>query len=316
MKNLTSICKFKEGTQIQGFYLCVEKHLRYTKAGDLFIDLELRDITGHITAKIWENVHELNIKFENGNAVVISGYVEAYLDHLQLVVKKINKATVQHYGRYGFDPANIVPTSKKDPLKMWKNILLTINEIKNKELQRLILLIYKADKKKILIHPASVKSSYNFRSGFLEHVLTMTQLVKKITPHYRVDKELVMAGVLLIKIGVLNGIKSGYVNDYSKEGNLIGQSVIAKDMMNNAVKKIKKFPLELKIKLEHIILSHENNYQSVNSYRPSFPEALLVHLIHRFDTNMTLMEQIINDDSDLSDFTSQRNYFGLPIFKK
>ena len=41
MKKLIPINKFKEGVQIQGFYLCVEKNIKHTKAGELFIDLEL-----------------------------------------------------------------------------------------------------------------------------------------------------------------------------------------------------------------------------------------------------------------------------------
>ena len=56
MKRLTAIEKFKEGNSIQGFYLCVEKHLRYTRSGDLFIDLILRDSTGKINGKIWDKV--------------------------------------------------------------------------------------------------------------------------------------------------------------------------------------------------------------------------------------------------------------------
>ena len=51
MKKLTSIDQFKEGAQVQGFYICVEKYIRYTKSGDLYVDLELRDITGNINAK-------------------------------------------------------------------------------------------------------------------------------------------------------------------------------------------------------------------------------------------------------------------------
>ena len=42
MKKLTSIDRFIEGAQVQGFYICVEKYIRYTKSGDLYIDLELR----------------------------------------------------------------------------------------------------------------------------------------------------------------------------------------------------------------------------------------------------------------------------------
>ena len=287
MKKLTSIDSFKEGTQVQGFYICVEKYIRHTKSGDLYLDLELRDITGNISAKIWDNISELNSKFEKGDAVAISGYVESYLEHLQLIIRKINKATVQYYGRYGFDPVKIVPSSKKDPHKMWGNLISIVKEIKIKELQRLIFLIYKSNKKKILIHPGSIKSSYNFRSGFLEQALSMAQIAKKITPFYNLDKEIVIGGVLLIKVGVLKQIKSGYITDYSKEGNLLGQSIISRDILNNAIRKIK-----------------------------NFPEALLVHFIYKMNSNMNLMQRIILDDNEETDFTSIHNHFRLPVFKK
>ena len=104
IKNLTSIKNFKEGLSVKGFFLCTEKHLRHTRGGDLFLDIELRDMTGHITAKIWNNIETLDKKFESGNAVAISGVIESFKGKLQLIIKKINKATVQHYGRYGFDP--------------------------------------------------------------------------------------------------------------------------------------------------------------------------------------------------------------------
>ena len=124
------------------------KNIYTTKGGDLFIDLELRDMSGSIFGKIWDNISELSSKFDKGNAVAVSGIVELYQESLQLKNKKINKATIQYYGRYGFDPAKIVPSSQKDPQKMWKAILNIISEIKMKDLRRLIFLIYKENKRK------------------------------------------------------------------------------------------------------------------------------------------------------------------------
>ena len=187
MNKLKSINTFSEGDKIQGFFLCVEKHIRYTRSGDIYLDLELRDITGHISAKIWDNVSVLNKKFDAGNAVAVSGIVELFLDQFQLVIKKINKATIQHYSRYGFDPANIVPCSKKDPNKMWENISSIINKIDNIHLRRLVKMIYRKYKKKLLLHPATVKMNHSYRSGLLEHILSMCKLAKKISPLYKPD---------------------------------------------------------------------------------------------------------------------------------
>ncbi|MBT3944914.1 MAG: HD domain-containing protein [Candidatus Marinimicrobia bacterium] len=316
MKKLSSIENFKEGNSIQGFYLCVQKHIRHTRSGDLYLDLELRDISGHISGKIWDTVSELNEKFEAGDAVVVSGDVESFMDRPQLVVRKINKATVQHYSRYGFDPAHIVPTSKKDPIKMWNEIEDIINGMKNEYLQSLVATIYKSNKKQLMIHPASVKMHHNFRSGFLEHILTMAQIAKKISPLYSVDLDLVLAGVLLHDIGKLKEINSEYEAEYTDEGNLIGHIVIGRDMVLSAINKIRKFPEDLSQKMEHIILSHQGKYEWQSPKMPSFPEALLVHMIDIMDAKMNLMDIAYTEDQEPGKFTNRHNYFRIPLLKK
>ncbi len=316
MKKLSSIENFKEGDSIQGFYLCVQKHIRHTRSGDLYLDLELRDISGHISGKIWDTVSELNEKFEAGDAVVVSGDVESFMDRPQLVVRKINKATVQHYSRYGFDPAHVVPTSKKDPIKMWNEIEDIINGMKNKYLQSLVATIYESNKKQLMIHPASVKMHHNFRSGFLEHILTMAQIAKKISPLYSVDLDLVLAGVLLHDIGKLKEINSDYEAEYTDEGNLIGHIVIGRDMVLRAINKIRKFPEDLSQKIEHIILSHQGKYEWQSPKMPSFPEALLVHMIDIMDAKMNLMDIAYTEDQEPGKFTNRHNYFRIPLLKK
>ena len=316
MKKLTAIGKFKEGSTVQGFYLCVEKHLRHTRSGDLYLDLELRDITGHISAKIWDNVSVLNEKFNSGNAVVVSGDVESFMDRLQLVIRKINKATVQYYSRYGFDPALVVPASKKDPQKMWKSIEKLINGIKNKYLKTLVANIYRSNKKKLLVHPASVKMNHNFRSGLLEHVLMMGTIARKISSLYDVNPDLVLTGVLLYDIGKLKEINSEYDADFTKKGNLIGHIVIGRDIVRGAINKIKNFPKNLAEKVEHIILSHQSQYGWQSSKTPSFPEALLVHLINVMDAKMNLMEIALAEDQESGKFTNRHNFYRIPLLKK
>lgn len=88
MKAITQISEFKEGADIRGFFLCVEKHLRNTRGGDLYLDLVLRDRTEQINAKLWKEVSEYHEKFSAGDAVVVAGQVDVYLDKLQLNIKK------------------------------------------------------------------------------------------------------------------------------------------------------------------------------------------------------------------------------------
>ncbi len=316
MKKLTPIAKFKKGDVVQGFYLCVEKNMRQTKGGDFYLDLELRDITGKISAKVWDNVATFSEKFDSGSAVAVSGYIDSFLERLQLNVKKINKATIRHYSRYGFDPANIVPTSKKDPGIMWKHIESVIRNISNKKLRRLVTIIYKSNKKELMIHPASIKLNHNYRSGLLEHVFTMSKVAEKVCKLYDVDRDLVITGILLNNIGKLKGISSGYEYENTKEGKLISQSVLGREIVIKAISRISKFPTELSWKIEHIILSQETLGKSRNQNKIIFPEALLVHFIDLMNSQMNIMEFILENDHQLGDFTSKHNFFQIPILKK
>ena len=315
MKPITQISSFKEGTSIQGFYLCVEKHLRHTRAGDLYLDLILRDNSGTVPAKIWDKVDEFNEKFSAGNPVAIKGNIESFKDRLQLVIKKINIASVKNYGRYGFDPSLIVPTSPYNPNKMWKRVVQIIGKMKNPFLKKVVSNIFREHKDKLLIHPASVMMHHNYRSGFLEHILSMAKIAEKLTPLYKLDQDLVMAGVLLHDIGKLTEISSSLEAEYTDEGNFIGHIVIGRDMVREASSKIKGFPKILQQQLEHIILSHQGKFEWQSPKQPSFEEALLVHFIDNMDAKMNLMKLALEEDQQDGKWTDRKNIFRTALYK-
>ncbi|MFQ6611988.1 MAG: 3'-5' exoribonuclease YhaM family protein [Fidelibacterota bacterium] len=315
MKPIIPIAKFKEGDTIQGFYLCVEKHLRHTRAGDLYLDLVLRDRTGQVQGKIWDKVAAFNEKFSGGDPVVVKGIVETFLERPQLVIKQINRATVQAYARYGFDPALIVPTSSHDPKVMWKEVTGIIRKIKNKDLKRLVQNLYSQHKEKILTHPASVSMHHNYRSGFLEHICSMAQIAKFFAPHYQIDQDLMLSGVLLHDIGKLQEIESDYDPSFTTSGNFLGHIILGRDMVRAAASEITNFPPDLLLKLEHILLAHQGKYEWQSPKKPAFREALLVHLIDILDAQMNLMDQALQEDREEGDWTNRHNYFRIPLYK-
>ena len=73
----------------------MDKHVRHTRAGDLYIDLTLRDKTGQISAKIWTNVDSFNEKFDSGDAIVAKADISLIQGRLQMEIKKIGRASVQ-----------------------------------------------------------------------------------------------------------------------------------------------------------------------------------------------------------------------------
>jgi len=315
MKAITQISEFKEGADIRGFFLCVEKHLRNTRSGDLYLDLVLRDKTGRITAKLWKDVSDFKDKFSAGDAVVVAGQVDFYLDKLQLNIKKITTASVQNYGRYGYDPVLIVPSSKSDPKQMEKDLAVYVKKINNKYLKTLVSTIYKEYESQLLTHPASVVMHHNYRSGLLEHTLSMAQIGTSLALHYEVDIDLLMTGIFLHDIGKVKEITSELEASYSDEGNLIGHIVLGRDITVKTANKIKGFPPDLLQKVEHLILSHQGQYDWQSPKKPKFMEALLLHLIDNMDAKMNLMKKSIDEDVEEGKWTSRCNYFRIPILK-
>ena len=315
MKTITCIANFKDGDSIQGFYLCVEKHLRHTRSGDLFLDLPLRDKTGSINGKIWDNVDKLNEKFNAGDPVAVSGNVDYFKERPLLIVKKINRASVQYYGRYGYDPSLIVPASSKNPNDMWKAITKIIRSIKSTPLQKLVSMIYHENKEILLVHPASVKMNHNYRSGFIEHVLSMAEIADQLVVHYQLNRDLLIAGVFLHNIGKIIEISSDLEAEYTDKGNFIGHIVIGRDIIRSAAKKITNFPEDIQLKLEHMILSHQGEYELQSPKKPKIREALLLHLINNMDAKMNLFALALEESPEGGDWTDRHNYFRIPLYK-
>ena len=315
MKSIIPISKFKSGETIQGFYLCVEKYLRHTRSGELYLDLLLKDQTGQINAKVWDNVKEYEKKFKSGDPVALKGQVDLFLDKLQLNIKRINKATIQNYARYGFDPSLIVPTAKEDPKKMWKEVIKVIRSFKDPFLKKLCYNIYKNNKEKLLIYPATLSMNHNYRSGLLEHILSMSRSALTLARLYKLDRDLILTGILVHDIGKLREINYDYESTLTKDGNLIGHLVISRDIVLEEANKIKKFPKGLLIKIEHIILSHQAKYNWNNSIKPAFKEALLVQSIKLMDGQLNVMDITLNEDRESGEFTNHFNYFKTHLYK-
>ena len=300
---------------IQGFYLCVDKHLRHSRTGELFIDLVLRDKTGQIQGKVWNKAGTLNEKFSSGEAVVVKAKVSTYQGRLQLDIKKIGRATIQTHGRYGYDPALIVPSSQNDSKEMWNELREIVRGIKNRKLKKLITQIFKENKEAVMVCPASLTSHYNYRCGLLDSILSMCNIARDIAIRYEADSDLLLAGVLLHDIGKVKELSSDLESEVTDAGNFLGHSILSRDMVVSASKTIDNFPKVILLKLEHMILAHRGHLEWKTSRKPNFPEALLLHQIHQLDKHMNLMKMALEKDEEDGEWTTRKNHLFIPLFK-
>jgi len=91
---------------------------------------------------------------------------------------------------------------------------------------------------------------------------------------------------------------------------------MGRDIVRDAIIKIKDFPDEFSNRIEHIILSCNISNKLQYQEQPSFPEALLIKQIILLDSKMNLMDAVLDKDQETGNFTNRHNYFKVPLYKK
>jgi 3'-5' exoribonuclease len=312
---LTQIIDFKSGRSIQGFFICKEKHLRYTRNGDLYLDLVLSDATGVIQSKMWDLVNDFQDRFNGGDPVAVKAKVGEFNDSLQLTITQINLASSEQYGKYGFSPDLLIKSVDESLDELWKRFSKLYKSIK-KPLRELVSIIIQDNAEKIRTMPASVNHHHPVRGGFLKHLVTTGEMASDLLRHYpAINRDLVLAGIILHDIGKVKSINDDLIPSHTDEGKLIGHIVLGRDMLMETARKLGHIPQETLIKLEHIVLSHQGSPEKGSVTYPKFPEALMVHYIDQLDGRMTLMQDAIENDPN-TDWTAYQSIFKSELYKK
>ena len=157
--------------KLQGFYLCIQKRIRRKRDGSPYIDLLLQDKSGIIRARIWDNVDKLIKKFDNGDPIALKGITYSYGDNLFIKIKNINRASIDKYKKYGFEPSDLIPTSKLNVKQLWIQLQKEIKTISKPHFKKLVTKILSDHKQKFQIYPASISFHYNYQHGLLEQTV-------------------------------------------------------------------------------------------------------------------------------------------------
>ena len=312
---LSTIGTFKANEEVRAYLLLKEKHLRLTRDGKPYLDVMLSDRSGTIIGKIWEHAGDIEPMIETGSPVGVRAIVEDFRGNIQLNIKRIVPVNEEDFASKGFSWELILPQSETNSDKLWKFIEKSIAKVNNPYLSQLLQLLIVKNRAKILKHPASLRLHHATMGGFLEHLCYMLNLGLHAAKQYKLDQELVITGILLHDIGKLDEL-SGYPNNlYTDTGNFIGHIVIGYSMVENAIAGIKDFPEDLSLKIRHILLSHQGEYENQSPRKPAFPEALLIHYLDELDARIDMMKTAISQELDDGEWTSLKNYFRIPLYK-
>jgi 3'-5' exoribonuclease len=101
---------------------------------------------------------------------------------------------------------------------------------------------------------------------------------------------------------------------YTTKGQLLGHMIIELEMLHQKIARLPGFPDELKILIEHMIISHHGQYEFGSPKLPMFPEALMLHYLDDLDSKMESMRAQFEREAELdSPWTSYNPSLGRPL---
>jgi 3'-5' exoribonuclease len=275
-----------------------EKELKPKRNGGVYLHLVLIDRTGELDAKSWDNPQDTAALFERDDIVKVRGTVELYNDRPQLIVQRIRRCEDGE-----FQEADFCPASVHDPEEMFAELRSFVESVVDANLRSLLISILEdADVAAPLkVAPAAMRVHHAFRSGLLEHTVSLCGLTEAIVKRYpRLNRDLLIAGAILHDIGKVEELEVSRRLGYTTRGQLVGHVALGLEILERHTARLQGFPVELKSLLQHLIVSHHGELDKGALKQPMLPEALAVSIMDLLDARLeqawTLIDQAPKDE--------------------
>jgi 3'-5' exoribonuclease len=292
------------GQAVTSLFLVREKEIRTSpRTGTSWLQLELADRTGTISAKMWDNFSGIAGTFEPDDVVEIRGRVKLYNGQKELTVEQITPAAERDY-----DLSDFLPHTKYDVEKLYQELHAALDAMKNPWLKQLLVSVIEDPRivPRLKRAPAAMTMHHAYLGGLLEHVVSLAGLARHLSLHYpELDADLLLAGVVLHDIGKIEELRYTRGIDYTTEGRLLGHITIGAGMAREKMKDIPNFPAPLAAVVEHLILSHHGSHEFGSPVLPRTREAMALHLLDEIDSKMGAMRATIESDSGTDEWTDR-----------
>jgi 3'-5' exoribonuclease len=283
----------KAGEKINSAFLVSEKNMAFSQKGSPYLNVRLKDKTGEIDAKVWDNASEWEGRFQKGDIVQVYARAQSYKNQLQLNVLELKKLPDDE-----IDLTDYLPSSKQPADDMFAELMTYVDRIETPCLKELLNAVFRDEKIAALFKKAPAAKGFHhvYLGGLLEHTVSVTKLLTLAIHHYPgVKGDLLLTGGLLHDIGKIYEFDYDRLVQYSDEGRLIGHIVMGLEMVDEKIAGIEGFPKALATELRHLILSHHGELEFGSPKRPKTLEALIVHHIDDLDAKVNAFRTFVDD---------------------
>src|SRR5271167_3059561 len=305
-------CCQQENKVITSSFVVASKQVKAKKNGEPYLALVLADRTGQIEAKMWDNVDEFLLAFDQDDFVKIKGLINKYKNRFQLTIHKLRRL-----GDSEIDYSDFLPKTNKDIGELWQTLAGFVASFQNPHLKALVE-AFMADSEIAEAYrnaPAAKTLHHAYIGGLLDHVVSLCRSCDLMCHNYpQINRDLLLTGAFLHDIGKIHELTYNRSFSYTTKGQLLGHMIIELEMLQKKLAKLPGFPPELKTLVEHLIISHHGQYDFGSPKLPMFPEALMLHYLDDLDSKMESMRaQFEREAGTESAWTGYNASLGRPL---
>jgi 3'-5' exoribonuclease len=290
-----SDCARFENQVITSSFVVVSKQVKAKKSGEPYLALTLGDRSGQIEAKMWDNVEDALDAFEQEDYLKLKGLLNKYKNRFQITIHKLRRL-----GDSEVDFADYLPKTNKNIVELWQTLVGFVSSFQNPHLKALIQAFISdpAIAEAYRNAPAAKALHHAYIGGLLDHVVSLFRSCDLVCRNYpQINRDLLLSGAFLHDIGKIHELTYSRSFSYTTRGQLLGHMIIELEMLQAKLAAFPDFPPDLKILLEHMIISHHGQYDFGSPKLPMFPEALMLHYLDDLDSKMEAMRSQFERES-------------------
>ena len=304
---------------VEQVFLASQKQLRPNRNGNLYLQVELSDRSGTISARMWNATEADFRQFEDGDFVLVEGVAQVFQGAMQLIATHIHKARNEE-----IDEADFMPISPKEIEGLMTKLAEKLRGMSDPWLRNLAecFLLDEPLMRKFARAPAGVKNHHAYVGGLLQHVVQLVELCSLVSSCYpSLNADLLTMGAFLHDLGKIDELSYERGFAYTDEGQMIGHLVMGVSILEKKVAEAERLadetiPPETVLRLKHMIVSHHGQYEFGSPKLPMTLEAVALHLLDNLDAKLHNFDQLIRDDPNVgSTFTSYQASLGRKLYK-
>ncbi len=299
---------------VTSFFLIASKEVRTgQKSGKPYLQLELRDRTGAIDARVFQGVEIATETVRLDEVVKVKGRVDLWQGKKQLVIEQIRPAKPEE-----FELGDFLPHTKRDVEELFAELKGFVAGVTNPWICKLLenVLGDPGIAERLRRAPAGKSMHHAYIGGLLEHIVSLCGLCRRVAPHYlEIDGDLLISGAVLHDIGKLDELFYERTFGYTTEGQLLGHIVIGLQLLEKKMEAVEGFPADLKLLIQHMILSHHGKEEFGSPKLPSFPEALMLHYLDDLDSKLATMRESVEAEKGETEWTAKNWSLQRPLLR-